>query len=423
MFVGGTADLHRLTGQNCPCVGLLVCRHSLARSIAECMNRLLVVTTIPATLRAFLLPFAYYFRTKGWRVDAMAHGVSACAECLKAFDQVWEVEWSRNPLDPQNLRVAPRQIREVLAHEGYDLVHVHTPVAAFVTRYALNGLRKRGRLKVIYTAHGFHFYPGGTPTKNAIFLALEKLAGRWTDYLVVINREDEAAAKRYRIVPTERVRYMPGIGVDIEHYSPNAIPEAEVVRQRLELGLDLGTPLFLSVAEFIPRKRHQDILRAFARLERPKTHLAFAGTGPLIEEMQRLASALGVQNQMHFLGRRQDVPTLMRASVATLLPSEQEGLPRSVMESLCMETPVIGTEIRGTRELLEESCGLLVKVRDVEGLAQAIAWVLDHPEDAQVMGKRGRERMAAYDLRHILKLHEALYTEVIKEVNYAVSCR
>ena len=194
------------------------------------MNRLLVITTVPASLRGFLLPFAYHFRAKGWWVDAMAQGVSTCAECLEAFDQVWEVEWSRNPLDPQNLSVAPRQIREVLAQGRYDLVHVHTPVAAFVTRYALNGFRKRGRPKVIYTAHGFHFYRGGALTKNAIFLSLEKLAGRWTDYLVVINREDEVAAKRYRIVPTERVRYMPGIGVDAECYSPSTIPEAEVVR-------------------------------------------------------------------------------------------------------------------------------------------------------------------------------------------------
>lgn len=386
------------------------------------MNNLLFITTIPDSLRAFLLPFAYHFRAKGWRVDAMAQGISDCAECLKAFDQVWEVEWSRNPLDPQNLIVAPRQLREVLA-SGYDLVHVHTPVAAFVTRYALNGLRKRGRPKVIYTAHGFHFYRGGAPLKNARFLALEKLAGRWTDYLAVINREDEEAAKRYRIVPTERVRYMPGIGVDIEHYSPNAVPEDEVLRVRQELGLPLGTPLLLSVAEFIPRKRHRDILRAFARLDRPEVHLALAGDGLLFEQMQQLASDLGIQNQVHFLGVRQDIPILMRASVATLLASEQEGLPRSVMESLCMEIPVIGTEIRGTRDLLEGGCGFLVKVGDVEGLAQAMAWVLDHPEDTQIMGKCGRERMAAYDLRHILELHEALYTEAMAELNCAVSSR
>lgn len=377
------------------------------------MTSLLAIATIPETLEAFLLPFAYHFRAQGWRVDAMAKGISACPNCLSAFDRVWEVEWSRNPLDPLNLLVAPQQIRAVLAQGEYDLVHVHTPVAAFVTRYALKGLRTQLKTKTIYTAHGFHFYPGGAPLRNTIFLALEKLAGRWTDYLVAINPEDEAAAKRYHLLPPERVRYMPGIGVDIDYYSPNAVPEAEVVRVRQELGLALTTPLFLCVAQFIPRKRHGDILRAFARLARTQVHLAFAGDGDLLEEMQRLASDLGVQNQVHFLGLRQDVQTLIRASVATLLASEQEGLPRSVMESLSLEIPVIGTQIRGTRNLLEGGCGLLVKVGDVEALAQAMAWVLDRPEDARDMGKHGRERMREYELRHVLKLHETLYAEAV----------
>ena len=379
------------------------------------MKSLLIVTTIPATLSSFFAPIARHFQANNWRVDGMAQGVSACAECLQVFDRVWDVEWSRNPLEPRNLLVAPRQIREVLIHHHYDLVQVSTPVAAFVTRYALNGFRKGGKVKAIYTAQGFHFYRGGAPLRNAAFLTLEKLAGSWTDYLVVVNREDEEAAKRDRIVPSERVRYIPGTGVKVDRFSRDAVSEAEVARVRRELGLLPETPLFLSVAEFIPRKRPWDILRAFARLNRPQVHLAFAGDGRLLNQMRRLASDLGVQNQVHFLGLRSDIPTLMRASVATLLASQQEGLPNCVMESLCLEVPAIGTEIRGTQDLLEGGCGLLVKVGDIEALAQAMAWVLDHPEDARNMGKRGRDRMREYDLPHILKLYEALYAEAASE--------
>jgi hypothetical protein len=93
-----------------------------------------------------------------------------------------------------------------------------------------------------------------------------------------------------------------------------------------------------------------------------------------------------------------------------LLP-EEKGLPRAVMESICMETPVIGADIRGTRDLLADGCGLLVKVGDIEALGDAIAWVLDHPQEARMIGKRGRERITNYDLRHVIKLHEALYVE------------
>ena len=385
------------------------------------MNSLLFITTIPSTLN-FLAPLARHFRAKGWRVDAMAQGISTSTEaCLNAFDQLWDVEWSRNPLDLRNFLSAPQQVLQVCTEQEYDLVHVSTPVAAFVTRYALKDWRKKGTQKVIYTAHGFHFYSGGTLLKNAIFLGLEWLAGRWTDYLVVINHEDEQAAKRYHIVLPEQVRYMPGIGVDAEYYNPSAVSEMEVEKLRQDLGLTSEIPLFLSLSEFIPRKRNENILRAFARLARSEVHLAFAGEGPLLEEMQHLASKLGIHHQVHFLGFRQDVPVLIRASVATLLSSSQEGLPRSVMESMSLEIPVIGTEIRGTRDLLEGGYGILVKVGDVKGLTQAMAWVLDHPEEAQAMARRGREHITHYEVQLILKLHETLYAEALNAEDRVVS--
>mgnify|MGYP006267027101 CR=1 FL=1 len=386
-------------------------------SFLEKMNRLLIVTTIGSTLRSFLLPFAYHFRSQGWQVDGIAKGVSTYPECLQAFDRILEIEWSRNPLDPRNFMATLRVIKEAIAEGQYDIVHVHTPVAAFMSRYALKDLRKQGKCLVIYTAHGFHFHRGGKPLKNAIFLTLEKLAGAWTDYLVVINREDELAAKRHRLLPEDRIRYMPGIGVDLNYYNPNAVSESEVARVRQELGITKETPLFLTVASFDPGKRHRDLIPAFAALNRPEVHLALAGPGSIsrVEEMRQLASDLGVKERVHFLGRRRDIPTLVRASVATILVSEREGLPRSLLESLSLETPRIGPQIRGIQELLEGGCGLLVEVGDRKGLAEAMAWMLAHPEDVQAMGKRGRERMADYDLQQILKLHEDLYVQAMNQ--------
>lgn len=377
------------------------------------MKKLLVITTVPTTIESFLLPFAYHFRSQGWQVDAMADGVSGAASCLEAFDRVWDVKWSRNPLDPKNFIVAPPIIRKLMTQEQYDIVHVHTPVAAFVTRYALKDFRKQKKCKVIYTAHGFHFHSRGNALKNSIFLTLEKLAAAWTDYLIVINREDETAAKRHHILPSERIGYMPGIGVDLNYYNPEAISTEVVVQVRQELGITSENPLFVCVAEFIPRKHHRDIIPAFAKLAKSKAHLAFAGDGPLLEEIRQLAVELGVKNQVHFLGERRDIPALMRAAVATLLPSEQEGLPRSVMESLCLEIPAIATKIRGTQELLAGGCGILVEVGDIDGLAQAMNWVLEHPEDARVMGKIGRSLMTTYSLPHVIKLHEDLYNSFL----------
>ncbi|MEC4812920.1 MAG: glycosyltransferase family 4 protein [Scytonema sp. PMC 1069.18] len=383
------------------------------------MQKLLIVTTIPATLSSFFLPFASHFRHQGWQVDAMACGISTSPECLQAFNRVWEVEWSRNPLDPRNLLVAPRIIQQVIQQGEYDIVHVHTPVAAFVTRYALKNYRQQKKPQVFYTAHGFHFHPNGKALKNAVFLALEKLAGNWTDYLIVINHDDEEVAKRYKIVPSERVYYMSGIGVDLDYYSCNSVSQVEVEQVRQELGLTPTTQLFLSVGELTPRKHPQDVLKAFALLGRSEVSLAFAGNGPLMAQMQQLASQLEVQNQVHFLGLRRDIPTLIRTAVATVLASEQEGLPRCVMESMSMETPVIGTYIRGTRDLLAGGCGLLVNVGDIKAVAAAMGWILDNPQAARVMAQRAYERIADYELSQIVQQHEVLYAKAIQHKEFA----
>src|SRR5262249_42755784 len=158
--------------------------------------------------------------------------------------------WSRHPYSPRNLLTGSYRVRRIVRSEGYDLVHVHTPVAAFLTRFALRSLQAAGAPQIIYTAHGFHFYRGCPSLRAAAFGMLEKLAGNWTDYLVVINREDEETAQRNGLVAPGRVRYMPGIGVDLHHYDPHAIAETELARVRAELDLAPRDRMFIMVAEF-----------------------------------------------------------------------------------------------------------------------------------------------------------------------------
>jgi glycosyltransferase involved in cell wall biosynthesis len=376
-----------------------------------------MVTTVPLTLRGFLLPFANHFRAKGWQVDAMALDASAMPECFPSYDNIFDVSFSRNPLARENLKVAPQQIQEALEREDYDIVHVHTAVAAFVTRYALRNLKKARKPKLLYTVHGFHFFKGNKFHRNVIYLILEKIAAPWTDYMVVINKEDEEAALRHRLIPKERLYYMPGIGVDLKYYNPENVSDEEIKSVRDEMGLTPNDALFLASAEFNPGKRHRDMLNAFARLARPNVHLAFAGAGPLFDEMKQLAVKLGIHKQVHFLGYRKDMTVLMRASLATIMASEREGLPRSIMESLCLEVPVIGTKIRGIRDLLTGDSltggyGVLVNLGDTKSIADGMAWILDNPSEARLMGKRGREYMRFYDVQNVIKLHEELYAEI-----------
>jgi glycosyltransferase involved in cell wall biosynthesis len=370
------------------------------------MPKLLVVTTVPITIRSFLLPFIKHFRSLGWQVDGMAQGISADQDCVENCDRIFDIQWSRNVFDPRNLLAGVSRVKEVVTEGKYDLVHVHTPIAAFVTRYALKNVKKT---QVIYTAHGFHFYRGGSAVKNAIFLSLEKLAGSWTDYLITINQEDAAAAKKYNFLPTEKIYYTRGIGVDTEYYASGKVSSENLTQVRQELSLSENDTLLLAIAEFTPRKRHRDLINALAKVANPQVHLALAGEGPIRPEIEELAQKLGIKQQVHFLGYRRDIPTLIQAADAVLLVSQQEGLPRSIMEAMCLNTPVIGSNIRGTRDLLENDCGLLVELGDTDALAQAMIQVVKNPDSLAVMAEKAQAKIVSYDLKAIIQQYTDIY--------------
>ncbi len=375
---------------------------------------MLIASTVAATQRAFLLPFAEHFRKLGWEVDGMSADIASCPVCSAAFSNVYNIDWSRNPMNPSNLTNAATRVREVVSQRQYHIVHVHTPVAAFVVRYALrNWSRHHKKPVIVYTAHGFHFHKGGHPLKNAVFLSLEKLAGPWTDHLIVINREDEGAAVKYGLVRHEQVHYMPGIGINLTNYWTAEYPPDVFASICSDLSILQGQRIFLMIASFDPGKRHRDVLQAISMLRRQDFILAFAGIGPLQQRCIQLANSLGIEQKVRFLGFREDVPALLKMSLATVLPSEREGLPRSVMESLASGVPVIGTDTRGIRDLLVGGGGLVVPVGAPDTLAQAMAYMLDNPARAERMGEQGKSSVQQYDIKHILRLHENLYAHAL----------
>lgn len=376
-------------------------------------RKMLIVATIAGMIEDFILPFVDHYRNLGWQVDGVAVDITSNSACVSSFNSVWDVPWSRNPLDPRNLINAVPRIQEIVLQGDYDLVHVHTPVAAFVTRYALDQLKTKQKPQVIYTAHGFHFHQQGNFFTNFIFLNLERLAGRWTDYLITINREDEAAARKHHLLPDSRIFYTPGIGLELDKYDRHQVSQEQIEAIRQELQLQPEDILLLTVAEFTLNKRHRDQLLALKQLNRPEVHLASAGDGDTRPEIEHLAQKLGLVQQVHFLGFRYDIPALICASKALLLTSGREGLPRSIMEAFCAAVPVIGTKIRGIQDLLADDCGLLVEVGDVAALSQAIAYIIDHPQQAAQMGINGHQKIAMYDVQKIIEQYTQIYAQAL----------
>lgn len=373
----------------------------------------LFVTTVPITLEVFLAPIARSFRRRGWRVDALANGAADDPALRGVFDDNFDVAWSRNPLAPSNLIGTAARVRRLVKLGSYDIVHVHTPIAAFVTRFALRRLHGPARPVVIYTAHGFHFYKGQAAVPHGLYRTLERIAAPWTDYLVTINREDFDAAYALAGIDPDRVRYIPGIGVDVGRFAEGAIEPSVAAAVRAGLSVPDDAFMLTMIAEFSPVKRHKHALAALARVLDPHVVLVFVGTGPLEVEIRARAASLGIADRVRFAGYRRDIPAVLAASDALTLVSAREGLARSILEAMASGKPVIGIQTRGIADAVGDT-GWIVPKDDVGALAVAITDAAANRDETSRRGAAARERaVREFSLNTIIAEYEELYREAL----------
>ena len=242
---------------------------------------------------------------------------------------------------------------------------------------------------------------------------MERLAAPWTDFLVTVNREDFAAANALGGLAPDRIRYIPGIGVDPTRFSPSAVSAEDVTCLRAGLGVPDDAFLLTMVAEFAPVKRHALALDALSRVGSPRVVLALVGDGPLEAEVREAVAAKQLGERVVFAGYRRDLPALLVASDALLLVSEREGLNRSVLEAMASARPVIGTNTRGIADAVD-GAGWIVGKNDVGALAMAIDEAAGNRAESARRGALGRERvLAEFSLDAVLEAYERLYGEAL----------
>src|SRR5262249_51228662 len=127
---------------------------------------------------------------------------------------------------------------------------------------------------------------------------------------------------------------------------------------------------------------------------RPTLRVVIVGDGSLRDDLRSLASGLGVADRVLFLGHRSDIADLYDAFDLFVQSSEYEGTPNSVLEAMAMETPIVATDVGGTRELAwPDVHALIVPSHDVSALRDAIQSALDHPADAATRAAAARRRI------------------------------
>ena len=271
------------------------------------------------------------------------------------------------------------------------------------TRLACKKLRKKQGLKVIYTAHGFHFYKGA-PKKNWIlYYPIEKLCSRWTDVLITINKEDYELAKTK--LKTKKIEYLPGVGLNIKQFTDCKIDKEQ---KRKELNLPNEAFVVLSVGELNENKNHKVVIEALAQLNNSSIHYVIAGVGEKKDSLILLAKEVGVN--LHVLGFREDVCEIYKASDVFVFPSFREGLGLAAIEALASGLPLICSDNRGTREYQFDGV-IVCDPHNSSEFATAIQRVLT--DKANIMSAYNQDNLSIFDSHTINKHIKSLYSEVI----------
>ena len=370
---------------------------------------LFVATVVRLHLNLFHLPYLRWFHEQGWQVDVAANNdFEDPADCvIPCCDNHYVMPFERSPFKKGNL-LAYRQLKELLDREHYDIIHCHTPMGGVVTRLAAGSARNKGT-RVLYTAHGFHFYDGAPLVNWLLYYPVERLLSRRTDLLLTMNGEDHRRAKTFHAKRTEMVN---GVGIDLSRFSEASAEQKADVRR--ELGLIEGDTFAFTVGNVIPRKNQEVLVRAVKELDDPRFHLFIAGDGPLEGALKDLARELGVEDRVHLLGFRRDVYRLSSAADLFLFSSRQEGLSVSVMEAMACGLPIVASSIRGNTDLIDPGKGgFLVSPDDAAGFAGAIRQILSDPGIGELMKAHNLEKIRDYSSEAVLHQMAQLYKSVM----------
>lgn len=321
---------------------------------------------------------------------------------------------------PRNIRSvgkssrALRQLLELTKRYRFAWMHCHSPIGGALARLVAH----RCGIRVIYTAHGFHFYQGAPLHHWLLYYPAEKLLSYWTDVCVTVNREDYQFAKKHLYRKAGSLFYIPGVGIDTERF--HSLPQDRMLGRKRDFCRKYGIPenacILLSVGELSRRKNHRAVIAALAEMEEKNCYYLVCGQGGQKRRLMRQAKRLGVEGRVRLLGFQEHVEQFYRYADIFVFPSLQEGMPAALMEAMAAGMPCVASDIRGNRELIEDRFSLGNKEQLVKLLESLVA-------DDRLRRQRGlvyQKTMAGYGLRAVQKRMRRIYAGMKPDIRISV---
>ena len=300
--------------------------------------------------------------------------------------------------------IAYHNAKDIVSKGNIEVIHCNTPIGGLIGRL----IGKNYHIdKVIYTAHGFHFFKGAPLFNRTILKMAERIMAHWTDAIITMNEEDYQSALKFKLRKGGKVYKVHGVGITLDDFSDIQV---DYKTKRAELGLKDTDIVCISAGDLVARKNYCIAIEALAKIKNNNVHYLICGVGPEKDNLEKLAVENEIAERIHFLGFRSDVKELMKISDIFLFTTLQEGMPRSMMEAMASGLPCIASKIRGNVDLLDEGQGgYLREPSDLEGISECISSLLDNPSLREKMGKYNLEIIKSYDVKVVIREIEKIY--------------
>lgn len=379
------------------------------------MKKVLLTATVQSHICQFHIPLINILKEEGYEVHVAARNNLKEKNGLKLVnvDKVFDIPFERSPYKRNNI-LAWKKLREVIKENQYEVIHCNTPMGGIITRLAAKSSRKQDS-KIIYSAHGFHFYKGAPKINWLVYYPIEKIMARFTDILITICEEDYLNAKNKKFKTD--IRHIHGVGANTNKY--NLITEDEKLALRDELGYNKSDFMVICTGELNSNKNQITVLRAIPELLTliPNFRLLVAGNGPMEKELKNECKKLNIENNVNFLGYRADLERFVKASDIVISVSIREGLGLNLIEGMLCGKPIIASVNRGHKELVDDKKnGYLIDKYSYNNLSARIYEMYKDPEMMLIMGKEANKKAYVYTDTNVINELKEIYNIKVEDL-------
>ncbi|MGI9611731.1 MAG: glycosyltransferase family 4 protein [Acidimicrobiales bacterium] len=382
--------------------------------------KILHLTTAAISHRLLLLPQLLVLRDAGHDVGAVSADGPEVDQLRHHGIRHRVLEGSTRSFDVRADMRAVRSFASILRDEAPDIVHTHNPKTGVYGRILARAL---GVPRVVNTVHGLYATPQDPARRRAVVYGLEAVAARCSHLELVQNIEDFDLMARTPLAPSANLRYL-GNGIDVRTFMPDDNGEQRAA-VRAELGIAPDAVVVASVGRLVAEKGFRELLAASADASSDHTVVIIGPDDPRkADALDRSVADAARRRGVRFLGHRSDIARLLPAFDLFVLASYREGFPRAAMEAAACGLPIVATDIRGCRQVVDhETTGLLVPSREVKPLRGAIERLVANADLRTQWGTAARAKAEAeFDERLILERLFAGYAELgITSPDQAVS--